>query len=188
MTQQIITIISVSLLSFIAFSVLAFIVLRNRFLSGRIVRSSVISIAENIDKVGIPFVTVSNGERSYNMLIDSGSNISYIDSRYLDNFRVKDLNQTTNTVGAGGTSLKTRHYVISFEFNSIKYRDMAGAIDLTGAFNQIKEESGIEIHGILGNNFFRYNHFVIDYDRMIFYRVKEKKKRDRMRKKKEKRK
>lgn len=187
MTHQIFTIISISLLASIIFSVLTFIALRSRLLQARIVRRSVISIAENMDKVGIPFVTVSNGEQTYNMLLDSGSNISYIDSRYLDNFRVKDLNQTSNTVGACGTSYNTRHYVISFEFNGIKYKDMAGAIDLEGAFNQIKQESGIEIHGILGDTFFRYNHFVLDYDKMIFYQVKIRKK-NRTRKKKDKRK
>lgn len=174
MTQQIIIIISVLVLSSIALSLLIFILLNKHLLGSNIVRNSIISICESVDKVGIPFITVHNNGEAYNMLLDSGSNISYVDSRYLEKFQVKDLNQTTNTVGAGGTNLSTRHYVVSFEFGGVKYKDMAGSIDLSASFDQIKKESGIDIHGIIGGSFFRYNHFVLDYDKMIFYKVKSK--------------
>lgn len=122
--------------------------------------------------IGLPYVTITNGDKTMNMLVDSGSNMSYLDSRYVECFKMKDLNKTSNTIGAGNSTLNTHHYVISFQYNGRIYKDVVGVVDLQHAFNSIKEESGVEIHGILGCQFFRYYHFVIDYDRQMFYQMK----------------
>ena len=180
MTQQITTIISIFLAALTACTILVFFVLRHYRLNGRVVRNSCFLLGDNIDKVGIPFVAVRNGDKTLNMIIDTGSNLSYLDSRYLDRFKAKDLNKSSNTIGAGG-SLETHHYVISFEYNGRKYKDVVGSVDLRNAFGQIKDESGIEIHGILGVLFLRSNHFVVDFDTLRFYQMK-----NRMKKSKEK--
>lgn len=176
MTRELITIIIISFSAFIVCTVLAFLALRHHLFYGSIVRNSSSHVAESIDKVGIPFVTVSNGDKTLNFIIDTGSNLSYLDSRYLDWFKAKDLNKSTKTVGAGG-SLETHHYVISFDYNGRKFKDVVGSVDLQHAFGQIKDESGIEIHGILGVQFLRSNHFVIDFDTLNFYQMKNRKKK-----------
>ena len=174
MTQQITTIISIFLVALTACTILVFFALRHHSLNVRVVSNSCFFLGDNIDKVGIPFVTVRNGDKTLNMIIDTGSNLSYIDSRYLELFKAKDLNKSSNTIGAGGC-LETHHYVISFMYNSREFKDVVGSVDLQHAFGQIKNESGIELHGILGVNFLRSNHFVIDFDKLKIYEVKTRK-------------
>ena len=41
--------------------------------------------------------------------------------------------------------------------------------DLDKPFNNIKKESGVTIHGILGNNFFKKYKYVLDFDKLIAY-------------------
>ena len=42
-------------------------------------------------------------------------------------------------------------------------------MQLGNAFSSIKNESGIEVHGILGNNFLVENKWIIDYGKFEIY-------------------
>ena len=38
------------------------------------------------------------------------------------------------------------------------------------AFGNIKKETGVTIHGILGSDFFTRYKYVLDFDKLIFYK------------------
>ena len=42
-------------------------------------------------------------------------------------------------------------------------------MDLSAAFDNVKNESGVTVHGILGNSFFTKYKYVLDFDELVAY-------------------
>ena len=53
-----------------------------------------------------------------------------------------------------------------------EYQEDFQVIDLSKAFGVIKSESGVNLHGILGNSFFQKYKYVINFDELIVYSLK----------------
>ena len=125
-----------------------------------------ISFKEGLDLTELPIVTFKQGDKKLHFLLDTGSNISYINSEVIKDIEVEDLNASSNTVGVGGEDMETKHYNIK-----IGYKDQEfGALDLSAAFASIEAESGIKLHGIIGNRFFEKYKYVLDFRELIAYR------------------
>ena len=55
---------------------------------------------------------------------------------------------------------------IPFNFENQDYQEPFLCTEQTEVFDKINEESGIQIHGILGNNFFLKHGWVLDFDKV----------------------
>ena len=77
-----------------------------------------ISFKEGLDLTELPIVTFKQGENKLHFLLDTGSNISYINTEAMKDLEVEDLNASSSTVGVGGANMETKHYNIK-----IGYRD-----------------------------------------------------------------
>lgn len=54
-------------------------------------------------------------------------------------------------------------------YNGIDMEDIFNVHDLDAAFGVVKQESGVQLHGILGSKFFEKYKYVIDYKDCIAY-------------------
>lgn len=129
-----------------------------------------ISFKEGLDLTELPIVTFKQGDTKLHFLLDTGSNISYINSEIIKDLEVEDLNASSSTVGVEGNDMETKHYNIKIGYRDQEFIEEFGALDLSGAFASIEAESGIKLHGIIGNRFFEKYKYVLDFRELIAYR------------------
>ena len=129
-----------------------------------------ISFKEGLDLTELPIVTFKQGDKKLHFLLDTGSNISYINSEVVNDLEVEDLNASSNTVGVGGEDMETKHYNIKIGYKDQEFVEEFGALNLSAAFAGIEAESGIKLHGVLGNKFFEKYKYILDFRELIAYR------------------
>ena len=132
--------------------------------------STKISFKEGFDLTELPVVTFYSNNKKLHFLLDTGSNISYINSSLLKDLKVEDMDVKTNTVGVEGKNMETHHYMIEIGYKEQKFKEEFGAIDLDLVFNAIEKESGIKIHGILGSKFLEKYKYILNFKELTAYR------------------
>ena len=136
-------------------------------------RKDIMSLKESLDLTGIPIVTFTQENVKYNFLLDTGSDISYINSKIVDTFAIKyeatDY-KLAGFISAGGLSSSDIKLInIPFEYKRTSFKESFAVLDLTESFAQIKEENGVTLHGILGNTFFTKYGYILDFKELKFY-------------------
>ena len=129
-----------------------------------------ISFKEGLDLTELPIVTFYQNGKKLHFLLDTGSNISYINKEVLNSIEAEDLNALSNTFGVEGNGVETHHYMIEVGYKNQKFKEEFGAVDLSSAFGAIEKESGIKLHGIIGNQFFEKYKYILDFRELIAYR------------------
>ena len=136
-------------------------------------RKDIMSLKESLDLTGIPIVTFTQENVKYNFLLDTGSDISYINSKIVDNSAIKDEATDYKVAGfisAGGLSSADIKIIdIPFEYKRTSFKESFAVLDLTESFAQIKEENVVTLHGILGNTFFTKYEYILDFKELKFY-------------------
>lgn len=128
-----------------------------------------VSFKEAIDLTGLPIVTFKQGAFKFNLLIDTGSTKSVMNTVNLDILEHTKLNEEGTIYGMDGIVSKVDYINIPFTLNGRNYEEVFQSVDMTTAFNSIKQETGVTIHGILGNTFFEKYGYVIDFKDFIAY-------------------
>lgn len=130
-----------------------------------------ISFKEAIDLTELPVVTFISKGRKLNFLIDTGANNSILNESVANKMKLKCEEfegVETNTAGGNINLNKIVDLNIQFDDNRI-YNENFLISNMDEAFNSIKSETGVTIHGILGSNFFAKYRYIIDYDSLALY-------------------
>ena len=162
MTRTLITLI-------LAMAVGAIAALLVNYIRERRSRKDRMSFKESMDLTELPVVTFYTSNRKLNFLLDTGSNTSYINTRELENIEHEKL-PYASTVSGLGEQKECPYIKVSFYYKDMKFEDTMQSIDLSHTFEQIKQESGVNIHGILGSRFFAKYKYVLDFNELIAYR------------------
>ena len=130
------------------------------------------SFKKVITDVGIPIVTLKNGEKEFNFILDTGSDISHIDSNIMDSLsdteEVEGDNHTVIT--ASGSVENNNSWVrVLLNYKRQNFIEDFMPLDLHDSFKVLKEDTGIQLHGILGGTFLRKYRYVLDYDDLVAY-------------------
>lgn len=130
---------------------------------------SKISFKEAIDLTDLPIITLKQGNIKVNFLLDTGSTKSIILPSMLETLEHEDTGEVGTVYGMEGNSVDTKFTKIDFMYNYINYTELFQVVDMSNAFNSIKQSTGVNIHGILGNSFFEKYGYVIDFQEFIVY-------------------
>ena len=131
------------------------------------------SFKEAMDLVELPVVTFYNGDKKLNFLLDTGSNISQINSSVLpllDHKKVEEKDM--DVTGIEGNKVNTEFCEMTITYKGQEFVGEFCIHDLNDAFAIVKEESGVQIHGILGSLFFQKYKYVFDFASLIAYTKK----------------
>ena len=132
-------------------------------------QNSRISLKESVDLAGIPIATFICGDNKLNFLLDTGSSISFINKEIINLIPHEKIHATSTVTGLGD-SMESEHCKVKLQYKNMTFEDTFGVIDLSSAFNSVKKESGINLHGILGVSFFEKYKYILDFDELVFYR------------------
>lgn len=134
-----------------------------------LVNKGQVSFREAYDLTGLPIVTFKQGKNKFNLLIDTGSTKSVILPSLLEVIKYADLKEKGTIFGMEGNVINTSYVNVNFKLHKNEYAETFQVVDMSSAFNAIKQDTGVNIHGILGNSFFENYGYVIDFKDYIAY-------------------
>lgn len=127
------------------------------------------SFREAMDLVELPIVTFYNKDTKLNFLLDTGSDLSYINKSILPSLKYKEVNESRNIISVGGNSQTLGCCDMTVTYRNQKFIDRFYISDLDEAFGAIKAETGVQIHGILGSKFFAKYKYILDFESLVAY-------------------
>lgn len=116
----------------------------------------------------LPIIALFNNGKSFNFLIDSGSNISHIcaeDFKDLDAAVVGVYEEgKVSGLGAVNTGITLCNTILEDILGNKYAVNLSISEQLSNVAKDIKAETGIEIHGLLGTDFLKDYGCIIDFD------------------------
>jgi hypothetical protein len=137
-------------------------------------RENSLSFYESMSLTSLPIIILKISGQDFNFLLDTGSNSGYIDKALIDTKVVTDFTDTEHTTESTGIEGKTLNLpIINITLSTQNGPTMNGDFvvrDMSDAFNVVKQNSGVTIHGILGSNFFQKYKYIINFNELIAYK------------------
>lgn len=134
------------------------------------IRRYTLSFKDAMDLVELPVVTFYHGKKKLNFLLDTGSSESIINSSSLDKLIYTELDYQKPLMGMEGNVCMNKTITTIISYSGLKFDHPFIAANMSEAFGKIKEETGVTIHGILGSDFFSRYKYVLDFDKLVFYK------------------
>ena len=128
-----------------------------------------ISFKEALDLVEVPIVTFLNNGIKLNFLLDTGSSWSIINESVLPSLVTEKLDAVMNIVAADGNKVPSKFCKMKVSYKDQEFENDFAIRDLDEAFGVVKQESGVQIHGILGSDFLQKYKYVLDFKELIAY-------------------
>ena len=75
-------------------------------------------------------------------------------------------------MGIEGHYKETPVIEATFNFEGVDYTSTFAVLDATDAIAQVQEETGVQIHGVLGIEFLIENKWIIDFEKLTINNVK----------------
>lgn len=121
-----------------------------------------------LEKAGLPLILTTDSPKNLCFLIDTGSNndviFDFVYQHFKDYFVLTAESQ--NIMGITG-SLKSSFIVnADLQFDDCRYKAPFVVLEANEAIRQVQEETGIQIHGVLGIPFLIENKCLIDFDKL----------------------
>lgn len=132
-------------------------------------KNSEISFREAMDLAELPVITFYNGDRKINFLLDTGSNISYLNKSIVSSLVVESTGEESNIIGIEGNKVNCKICKMIIRRKNQEFEEEFSIADLDKAFRIVKEESGVQMHGILGSRFFEKYKYVLDFKDYVAY-------------------
>lgn len=131
-----------------------------------------ISFKESLELVDLPVATFTNNGHEINLLLDTGSNVSQINSGVLHLLDHKMIDKSNTIMGIEGNKIETPYCEMAIKYKDKEFNNEFVIHDLSRAFESIKEETGVQIHGILGSQFFQKYDYIFDFKSLTAYSKK----------------
>ncbi len=128
-----------------------------------------VSFKSGMDLTGLPVVTLYQGEKKLNFLLDTGSSDSIIDTNILDSIDYTKSDYHNTLMGMEGEQKVVPLCLITLTYNNKDYEFAYLQNDMKKVFGHIKKASGVTLHGILGSNFFNQFKYILDFNELIAY-------------------
>ena len=140
-----------------------------KFLNKLFGKPDVMSFKAGFDLTDMPVITLYQGDKKFNFLLDTGSTDSIIDSNILKEIDYKVKNTVSNLFGMEGQTKQVKSCEITLYFGNKGYTYNYLINDMSQAFGQIKDSTGVNLHGIIGSKFFNKFKYILDFDELIAY-------------------
>ena len=144
----------------------------NLFMKNKEVPKESISIKKYMPG-DLPVITLTNNGVALNFLIDTGSNISHICPSAAALIEHEHLGTNKNTKIAGLGAVNQGVTICTAKFKdtlSKEYKiQLSISAELEETSKYIKENTGVEVHGLLGTDFLQNYKYVIDFKSLEVY-------------------
>lgn len=126
----------------------------------------IVSLNSILSKLGLPLLIVKAQAKNLCFLLDTGSNINVLDKKVAEFFQLSSGTVQRQQFGIDGTLQITDVVEMTFSLEEREYKAAFSVMDLSSAFGKVEEESGIQIHGLLGCSFMEQQKWVLDFENL----------------------
>jgi hypothetical protein len=123
-----------------------------------------------LKEIGIPLIVTTCTDdkgtiRNMCFLIDTGSTHNITFSFVYEHFQksFKSLDRRGSIMGFEGKQHETLQIEMKFSFEGQDYTSIFSVLDASDGMKHVQEESGVQIHGLLGTDFLLENKWIIDF-------------------------
>lgn len=128
-----------------------------------------ISFKQGLDLTELPVITLAQGNKKFNFLLDTGSNDSIIDKNILEQIEHEPLEEKSNLFGLEGKKREVGMCNITLWYKDTSYAFAYVIHDMKEPFDNIKKETGVTLHGLIGSKFFNEYKYVLDFAELVAY-------------------
>lgn len=125
-----------------------------------------ISLRQSLIHLGLPLIPIKAQAQYLCFLLDTGSNINVLDKKVAEFFQLSGRTAQQQQFGIDGTLQTTDVVEMTFSLEEREYKADFSVMDLSSAFGKVEEESGIQIHGLLGCSFMEQQKWVLDFEKL----------------------
>lgn len=129
----------------------------------------IVSLNSILSKLGLPLLIVKAQAKNLCFLLDTGSNINVLDKKVAEFFQLSSGTVQRQQFGIDGTLQITDVVEMTFSLEEREYKAAFSVMDLSSAFGKVEEESGIQIHGLLGCSFMEQQKWVLDFEKLCLF-------------------
>lgn len=122
-----------------------------------------------LPQVGLPLLIVQAQAKNLCFLLDTGSTINVLDRRVVEFFQLSGETAKQRQFGIDGELQTTDVVELAFSLEEQEYKANFSVMDLSSAFGKVEEESGIQIHGLLGCSFMEQQKWILDFEKLCLY-------------------
>ena len=117
----------------------------------------------------MPFIEVIHNNIKINLLIDSGSEYSQIDSNILDLLLYEETNECiVGMVSAtDDNDIKFPIIKLPIKIGDVEYKAEFSAMNMYHIYQHCKEKYGIPVRGFLGSDFLYNNSLILDFNKQL---------------------
>lgn len=119
-----------------------------------------------LPQVGLPLLIVKAQAKHLCFLLDTGSNINVLDKRVAEFFQLSGGTAQQLQFGIDGTLQTTDVVEMTFSLEEREYKADFSVMDLSSAFGKVEDETGIQIHGLLGCSFMEQQKWILDFENL----------------------
>ena len=125
------------------------------------------SLSHGLTSIGLPTIPVEVNNKKLCFILDTGSTCILIDSTVVEYFKdIIELVGDYYISGIEGTKHKVDMITLPFNFEGQIYKPKFCVRPLLDAFKSIEDESGIQVHGLIGTDFLLKNKWIIDFNEL----------------------
>ena len=132
-------------------------------------RKDAMSFREAMDLTSLPIVTFYQGDKKFNFLLDTGATLSVINQAVLESITYTTTDRAGELFGVDGVKREVSYTSINLTYKNKEYTEEFQVLDMQEAIDQVKAESGVNMVGIIGSEFFRKYKYVLDFDELVAY-------------------
>ena len=129
----------------------------------------IINLRIGLTKFSLPLIIVKAQAKNLCFLLDTGSNINVLDRRVAEFFQLSGGTAKQRQFGIDGELQTTDVVKLAFSLEEQEYKGNFSVMDLSSAFGKVEEESGIQIHGLLGCSFMEQQKWILDFEKLCLY-------------------
>ena len=129
----------------------------------------IINLRIGLTKFSLPLIIVKAQAKNLCFLLDTGSNINVLDRRVAEFFQLSGGTAKQRQFGIDGELQTTDVVELAFSLEEQEYKANFSVMDLSSAFGKVEEESGIQIHGLLGCSFMEQQKWILDFEKLCLY-------------------
>lgn len=117
----------------------------------------------------IPFIKVKHNNISFNLVVDTGCSTSCIDAEILDLLIHNTTNEFTDGIiyGDGSHDEKVQIVEIPITIGDTDYVEQFNAVNFRNMYQQVKDNFGITIRGLLGSEFLYKHKLILDFNKNL---------------------
>lgn len=132
----------------------------------KLIEYNKILLQKSLTQVGLPLILVKAQAKNLCFLLDTGSNINVLDKRVAEFFQLSGRTTQQQQFGIDGTLQTTDVVEMTFSLEEREYKADFSVMDLSSAFGKVEDETGIQIHGLLGCSFMEQQKWILDFENL----------------------